>query len=120
MKGDLFMNIKDYMKLSYDFVIRQITDESGAYFYATVLELPGCQSTGETFQEAYEGILEAMEGWIEAKLENGFTVPMPIDTGGYSGKFVVRMPKSLHGRLAMEAEKEGVSLNQYALYKLAQ
>lgn len=114
------MNVQDYMNLPYDFVIKQITDESGTYFHAIVLELDGCQSTGETLQEAYEGIQEAMGGWIEAKLANGFTVPMPIDTGSYSGKFVLRLPKSLHGRLVMEAEKEGVSLNQYALYKLAQ
>jgi len=33
---------------------------------------------------------------------------------------MVRIPKSLHARLAMAAEKEGVSLNQYALYKLSQ
>jgi predicted HicB family RNase H-like nuclease len=37
----------------------------------------------------------------------------------YSGKFVVRIPKKLHARLAIEADKEGVSLNQYALYKLS-
>lgn len=107
------MNLLDYMNLPYDFVIKQITDESGTYFYAAVLELDGCQSTGETFQEAYEGLREAMESWIEAKLENGFSVPMPINTKNYSGKFVLRLPKSL-------AEKKGVSLNQYALYKLAQ
>lgn len=113
------MSVQDYMDLPYNYVIRQITDESGTYYYATVLELDGCQSTGETFQEAYEGIREAMEGWIETKLENGLTVPQPMDTDRYSGRFVLRLPKSLHGRLAMEAEKEGVSLNQYALYKLA-
>jgi predicted HicB family RNase H-like nuclease len=60
-----------------------------------------------------------MEGWIEAKLENGFPVPEPVRDYKYSGKFVVRLPKSLHARLAMEAEKEGVSLNQYTLYKLS-
>lgn len=114
------MNVTDYLDLPYDFVIRQITDESGTYFHATVLELDGCQSTGETFQEAYEGLREAMEGWIETKLENGYPVPMPVDTEGYSGKFVLRLPRSLHCRLAMEAAREGVSLNQYALYKLAQ
>jgi len=37
----------------------------------------------------------------------------------YSGKYVIRLPKSLHARLAMEAGKEGVSLNQYTLYKLS-
>ena len=60
-----------------------------------------------------------MEGWIETKLENGFTIPQPVNDSQFSGKFVVRIPKTLHARLAMEAEKEGVSLNQYALYRLS-
>jgi hypothetical protein len=37
----------------------------------------------------------------------------------YSGKFNVRIPKSLHAALACEAEAEGVSLNQLILAKLA-
>ena len=37
----------------------------------------------------------------------------------YSGKFVVRIPKSLHAALAAEAEGEGVSLNQLVVAKLA-
>ena len=37
----------------------------------------------------------------------------------YSGKFVVRVPKSLHAALAAEAEIEGVSLNQLVVVKLA-
>ncbi len=36
-----------------------------------------------------------------------------------SGKFVVRLPKSLHAALAFEAEDEGVSLNQLVVAKLA-
>ena len=76
-------------------------------------------SHGDTYVEAFENIREAMEGWIETKLENGFTVPEPLDESQYSGKFVLRIPKTLHARLATEAEKEGVSLNQYALYRLS-
>ena len=38
---------------------------------------------------------------------------------GYSGRFILRLPRSLHKRLRSEAEAEGVSLNQYILYKLA-
>ena len=60
-----------------------------------------------------------MEGWIETKLENGFEVPKPLEENNYSGKFVLRIPKTLHKKLALAAEKEGVSLNQYALYKLS-
>jgi len=113
------MTAQEYMKLPYNYIVKPIEDESGSYFHASVLELDGCQSTGDTFQEAYDGLMEAMEGWIEAKLENGFRVPIPLDADRYSGKFVVRLPKSLHARLAVEAEREGVSLNQYTLYKLS-
>ncbi len=37
----------------------------------------------------------------------------------YSGKLVLRIPRSLHKELKEAAEIEGVSLNQYMLYKLA-
>jgi hypothetical protein len=36
-----------------------------------------------------------------------------------SGRFLVRLPKSLHESLEMEAKREGVSLNQLAVSKLA-
>lgn len=112
-------NVEYYMNLPYNYIVQPITDESGSYFYARVLELDGCQSTGKTFEEAYENLREAMEGWIETKLEGGFEVPLPVGYDDFSGKFVVRIPKSLHYRLTIEAEQEGVSLNQYALYKLS-
>ena len=60
-----------------------------------------------------------MEGYLEVKLENNLPVPIPEEAENYSGKFVVRIPKTLHKRLAVEADKEGVSLNQLALYKLS-
>ena len=37
----------------------------------------------------------------------------------YSGKLVPRIPRSLHKRLKEQAAVEGVSLNQYMLYKLS-
>lgn len=39
---------------------------------------------------------------------------------GYSGRLVLRLPRSLHKQLKEAASAEGVSLNQYMLYKLAQ
>jgi len=49
---------------------------------------------------------------------------LPLDTvineiEGYSGRILVRIPKSLHRQLAQDAKREGISLNQYALYKLS-
>lgn len=113
------MKIKDYMKLPYNYIVQPIEDESGIYFYAHVLELDGCQTTGETYEEAYNNLKDAMEGWIEAKLEAGLDIPLPVRYDNYSGKFIIRIPKSLHYKLAIEAQQEGVSLNQYALYKLS-
>jgi len=113
------MNVQEYMNLPYNIVIRHVTDESGSYYFAKVQELEGCMSDGVTVEDAHSNIREAMEGWIESRLEAGFDVPKPVDIDNYSGKFVVRLPKSLHARLAAEAEREGISLNQYTLYKLA-
>ncbi|GHU40962.1 pilus biosynthesis protein HicB [Spirochaetia bacterium] len=113
------MTVKDYMELPYHIVIQHLNDESGSYYFATVKELDGCMSHGDTYAEACENIQEAMEGWIESKLENGFPVPQPIGESRYSGKFVLRLPRTLHARLAAEAEREGISLNQYALYRLS-
>ena len=113
------MEIKDYMKLPYTRLVQEINDESGHYFYGRILELDGCQSTGDTLEGLYQSLNEAMEGYFEVKQENNLPIPIPETADKYSGKFVVRLPKSLHQRLAIEAEKEGVSLNQLALYKLA-
>ena len=113
------MKVKEYLKLPYHIVIQYITDESGSYYFAAVQEFNGCISHGETYEEAFKNIQIAMELWVEGKLDGGFSIPKPIDENQYSGKFVLRVPKSLHARLAIEAEKEGVSLNQYALYRLS-
>ena len=112
-------DIQEYLKLPYNYIIQPINEESGEYFYARVLELEGCQSTGVKFEEAYENLKDAMRGWIETKIEGEFEVPLPVGYDDFSGKFMVRIPKSLHYKLSLEAEQEGVSLNQYALYKLS-
>ena len=39
--------------------------------------------------------------------------------GDASGKFVLRLPRSLHAALSAEAKAEGVSLNQLCVAKLA-
>ena len=113
------MTIKEYLELPYNIIVKKNNDESGIYYSATVLEFDECMGTGNTYEEAYQDVLEAMEGWIETKIENGFAVPMPMDSEKYSGKFVLRIPKTLHQELSIKAAQEGVSLNQYALYKLA-
>lgn len=105
-----------YMNLNYDYNIK--FDEADKIFVITVPQLVGCMSHGNTPVEAVAMIEEAKESWIEAALESNITIPEPEDKD-YSGKFVIRVPKSLHKSLTLAAKEEGVSLNQYVLYKLS-
>ena len=113
------MELREYMKLPYTRLVQEMNDETGHYFYGRILELDGCQTTAESLAELYEELNEIMESYLEIKLEHNLPIPLPASAEKYSGKFVVRLPKTLHQRLSIEAEQEGVSLNQLALYKLA-
>ena len=56
-------------------------------------------------------------------MDDGTTVTLEEFQRGiedYSGRLNIRIPKSLHQKLSQEAKNDGVSLNQYILYKLAQ
>lgn len=84
-----------------------------------VKELPGCLSEGDTVEEAVEMIHDAMRGWLEISLEEEHDIPEPNLDEEFSGKFVVRLPRSLHRQLVETAEREGVSLNQFVNVALA-
>ena len=118
---NIIKDLSYYMKLSYDVVIKQIEDEDGGGFLITIPQLKGCMSDGETVAEAYENITEAKREWFSDMLGRNIPIPEPTDTSSetYSGRFVVRMPKSLHKTLAELSKAEGVSLNQYITTKLA-
>ena len=111
------MTVEDYLNLPY--TIEVIRDESGGFF-AKVLELPGCMTQAENFTELAEMIHDAMAAWIETALADGDTVPLPRQIEDYSGKFIVRLPKSLHRDLTLLAKEEGVSLNAFVSHTLAQ
>ncbi len=112
--------VEDYLKLPYHVEIIREEDREDPGWVARVVELPGCITQGDTFEELGEMIEDAMRGWIGVALEAGIPVPKPARNEDYSGKFVVRLPKSLHRQLAEIAEREGVSLNQFINTALAQ
>ena len=61
----------------------------------------------------------AESGQLDALIDGLPEPPVGPQRREYSGKFNVRIPKSLHAALASEAEAEGVSLNQLVMAKLA-
>jgi antitoxin HicB len=105
-----------YMNLPYTIELQRDPEEG---WFVRVKELPGCMSQGDTAEEALTMIQDAMLAWLEVALEDGLPIPEPRSDEDYSGKFVVRMPRSLHRDLVEMADREGVSLNQYINVTLA-
>jgi len=94
------------------------SEEDGLYL-AEVPELPGCLTHGETVAKAAQNAEGAIEGWIETAGDMGWPIPRPSVEKHYSGRFLARIPRSLHARLAQVAERDGVSLNQYIVSRLS-
>ena len=107
-----------YMALPYTKTLRPDRDGD---VVARVQELPGCSAHGRDEQEALANLEEAQKLWLEDCLEAGDPVPAPEQEGPLpSGKWVQRVPRSLHQKLASMARNEGVSLNQLVTQMLAE
>lgn len=116
-KKEEIRDLNYYIKLPYTLVI--IPEEAGGFF-AKIEELTGCMTQGETIDETLKNIKEAKYLWLRTAIERKMEIPLPECMREYSGRFVVRMPASLHRRIAVLADKEGVSINQMVLSLLTE
>lgn len=111
---------EDYLELPYKIVLVRDRWEDGTEgWFAEVEELPGCMSQGRSPEKAVANVQDAMLGWISVALEDGKEIPEPRSENAYSGRFLLRVPRTLHAALASEAKREGISLNQFATSALA-
>ena len=110
--------LQHYLSLNYPFVAHMAGD--GEY-YVEFPDLPGLMTGAATLEELPAMLREALSFWIESEYADGAEIPEPTiwQPEEYSGKFNVRLPRSLHRTLAQTAADEGVSLNQYGLSLLA-
>jgi len=108
--------LEHFLSLSYPIEIAQ---SEGAWV-ASIPDLPGCSSFGDTVAEAVENIQKTKHLWIEVRYRGGAEIPEPTEEEDFSGKFLLRIPRSLHRSLAHGAEKQGVSLNHYVCFLLSQ
>jgi antitoxin HicB len=95
--------------IEYPFEIRPLATEEGGGWLITFPDLPGCMSDGESPEEAIVNGKDAVAAWLKAARESGREVPRPGELP--SGKFIARIPRSLHMRLTARAKQEGVSMN---------
>lgn len=110
----------EYLAKPYHVILLRDEWEDGTPgWFARVQELPGCMSQGRSPEEAVTRIYDAMRDWLDAMLADGKDIPEPRAEYDYSGRFLLRVPKSLHAALAFEAEREGVSVNQLVVSALS-
>lgn len=94
----------------FTFVIRKTEEDEEEPYVARVIEFPYLATYGKTPEAAYEAAVDAIRSFEEEKT----AIPNPLpNIFEFSGRISLRIPKSLHRKLATYAEVEGVSINQY-------
>ena len=126
------MSVKDIQTVNppypfeaYAHVISPLSEEDGGGFLMTFPDLPGCMSDGATIEEAIKNGKDAFVAWISAQADLARPIPEPVyrapEAGpDMPGKFVQRVTKTLHAKLAALAKQEGVSINTLVLSFIAE
>jgi predicted HicB family RNase H-like nuclease len=92
-------------------------DEDGEWL-AHFIELPNVSAFADSPEGALKELDEAWEGVKKSYRMHGEPVPVAPSRKKYSGQFNVRINRALHRELAVEAAREGVSLNALVAKKL--
>lgn len=111
---------------AYSHVLSPISAEDGGGFMFTMPDIAGVVADGKTMDEAFADGREAFETTVSALLDMGRDIPAPTLRSedfapiAASGKFVSRVPRSMHVQLVARAKREGVSLNTLVLTLIAE
>lgn len=65
------------IRLEYPVIITPLSEDDGGGFAASVPDLPGCMSDGETPEQAIVNVQDAIAAWIEAAHDMGRPIPEP-------------------------------------------
>jgi antitoxin HicB len=109
-------SLEYYLNLQYPITLYPDSEEG---YVAEIKDLPGCITQGETAEETLSMIEDARKLWLQTAHKHGDAIPLPSTDNQFSGKTMLRMPRSLHQALAEGAQREEVSLNQYLVSLLS-
>lgn len=106
----------------YPFIVKPLSHEDGGGYVVEYPDLPGCIADGASIESAIKEGSDAVAAWLETAESLGRPIPQPgltTESQDFSGKFVQRLPKSLHAELSARAKSEGVSINSLVLSFIA-
>jgi len=106
----------------YQLLVRKLPEADGGGYFAEAIDIPGCGVDGATAEEAVANCREALAMVLKSYKERGKALPTPgsYSEENYSGRFLLRIPRSLHQRLTLRARSEGISLNHLCSALLAE
>lgn len=104
--------------VEYPFEIRPLSKDEGGGYIISFPDLLGCGSDGATPEEALANGRDAIRAWMMVAQEFGDELPKSFSA--VSGRFVQRVPRSLHAQLIARAKAEGVSLNTLVVSLVSQ
>jgi predicted HicB family RNase H-like nuclease len=88
-------------------------------FVGLCIEFPSLSFLAKTQDAAFKGIRQLVATVVKDMKKTKETIPEPVATKQFSGKFMVRIPPDLHRELVVEAQSANISLNRYIASKLA-
>lgn len=102
-------SLKYYLNLPWSYRF-EWSDEDECYV-ASIGELKGCMSHGDTILEATEMIQDALKSYISNSLQYGDEIPEPLKPVDFKGKIPYRTTPDKHYRIAKRAKSLGMSIN---------
>ena len=103
----------------YHYIYRVTWSEDDNEFVGLCAEFPSLSFLASTQQKALSGILKVVAEVVKDMADNNESIPEPLNSRHYSGKFMVRVPPEVHRQLALEAAEEHISLNRLVSSKLS-
>jgi hypothetical protein len=98
----------------YAITVRRVEVDGELLYRGTVREFPDVAVYENSREEAFGGVLSVIDALRELAEEDGRPFPTPIeDEEQFTGRITLRMPPTLHKKLAEFADAEDASLNQY-------
>ena len=106
--------------MRYDRYTYRVTwSEEDKEYVGLCAEFPSLSWLASGPEAALRGVRSLVAGVVEDMRKHRETVPAPLASRSFSGKFMVRVPPDVHRELAVAAAEAGVSLNRLAAAKLA-
>ena len=104
-------DLNHYLKLPYTFIIEW--SDVDDCFLGSIVELEHNMTCGQTRDEVFNNLNEALVSYVKTSLDNNLEIPEPLKVEDFKGSITYRTSKERHYKLAKQARLNGKSINAF-------